>query len=592
MASPLETTVTPLAESPGNATAAAAWLPQLQFLLRHRDFPYLEAQMVFSALAIIYVGAHGAIQRPPSAAPAKPKGGKGKRKKGPEQFREGLQASDAIMMPLLAGAVLVTLYYIIEYLEDPTLLNKILRSYMSVASVAGMAKLFADTLHLLTSLVFPNIWADRKGVIFLVDAASRRQRRKRLLATTESAAWALDEEKKTPFPDPLAGWAKSLRVVRAAWEVWRLLKEEWTVKLGLYGVGVHEVPVTFQELLSLFVASCIIPVSFMRDIPFLNNLMGLSLCYGAFMLMSCTSFLIGSLVLVSLFFYDIVMVFYTPYMVAVATVIDAPIKLVFGSSGKSSLLGLGDIVIPGMFICLCLRFDLWKYYERQVKHVPTVLKTQVKGEEPDSVITTLQTTDQAVKPPFVNPQGRWGDLLWTYPLRRRFPRQSLTPGLSAATFPKPYFYTALVGYAAGMVLTMAMVFIFKRGQPALLYLVPGVLSCTWARGYFSGELREMWAYTEEGSLDVQDVVVELDADGKPIEPSPADEKDNKGGSGGGPIEHDVHGTKRKRGGDELEGGGGSGAAGRKHSSSHAKGHDVLVFVIHAPGDDEIEEIEA
>ena len=71
-----------------------------------------------------------------------------------------------------------------------------------------------------------------------------------------------------------------------------------------------------------------------------------------------------------LFFYDIFWVFITPYftsggksvMVAVATGLDIPIKLVMPHltndypTTSCSLLGLGDILIPGIFIIFMARF--------------------------------------------------------------------------------------------------------------------------------------------------------------------------------------------------------------------------------------------
>ena len=50
-------------------------------------------------------------------------------------------------------------------------------------------------------------------------------------------------------------------------------------------------------------------------------------------------------------------------MVTVAKNIDAPIKLIFPldltlSDSKFSMLGLGDIVIPGIFVALCLKYDI------------------------------------------------------------------------------------------------------------------------------------------------------------------------------------------------------------------------------------------
>ena len=50
-------------------------------------------------------------------------------------------------------------------------------------------------------------------------------------------------------------------------------------------------------------------------------------------------------------------------MLTVAKSIDAPIKILFPTDwsadpAKFSLLGLGDIVIPGIFMAMCLRYDI------------------------------------------------------------------------------------------------------------------------------------------------------------------------------------------------------------------------------------------
>lgn len=73
----------------------------------------------------------------------------------------------------------------------------------------------------------------------------------------------------------------------------------------------------------------------------------------------------GIMLLVLLFFYDIFFVFGTDVMLTVAKGIDAPIKLKFPKDYSKtppqySILGLGDIVIPGIFVSLCLRFDFLK----------------------------------------------------------------------------------------------------------------------------------------------------------------------------------------------------------------------------------------
>ncbi|GJQ87881.1 hypothetical protein Trydic_g1151 [Trypoxylus dichotomus] len=69
--------------------------------------------------------------------------------------------------------------------------------------------------------------------------------------------------------------------------------------------------------------------------------------------------------LFGLFIYDIFWVFGTDVMVTVAKSFEAPIKLIFPqdlltnglAANNFAMLGLGDIVIPGIFIALLLRFD-------------------------------------------------------------------------------------------------------------------------------------------------------------------------------------------------------------------------------------------
>jgi minor histocompatibility antigen H13 len=72
----------------------------------------------------------------------------------------------------------------------------------------------------------------------------------------------------------------------------------------------------------------------------------------------------GCILLGGLFFYDIFWVFYADVMVTVAKSIEAPILLKIpqnllnpSSIENMAMLGLGDIVIPGIFVALLLRYD-------------------------------------------------------------------------------------------------------------------------------------------------------------------------------------------------------------------------------------------
>jgi minor histocompatibility antigen H13 len=207
---------------------------------------------------------------------------------------------------------------------------------------------------------------------------------------------------------------------------------------------------------------------------------------------------------------------FRPYMVTVATKLDVPIKLIFTGTGRSSMLGLGDIVVPGIFIALALRFDLWRYYEKKIKHVPTELTAEVGDKSTEETTTVTQTQYRSVKAPYVNVQGQWGNRLWTTTLSKLFCAPTATPALAATAFPKTYFHASMVGYALGMIMTLVMLLVFKQGQPALLYLVPCVAGAVWLTGVVRGELNLMLKYTEDGSLDTEDVIVELDGEGNVI----------------------------------------------------------------------------
>merc|ERR1719235_1831176 len=95
-----------------------------------------------------------------------------------------------------------------------------------------------------------------------------------------------------------------------------------------------------------------------------HNLFGISFSLQAVAIISLGRFNIAFVLLAGLFLYDIFWVFGTNVMVAVATNFQGPIKIIFPVSfdpWKQSILGLGDIVIPGIFIAMTLRFDAYRY---------------------------------------------------------------------------------------------------------------------------------------------------------------------------------------------------------------------------------------
>jgi Signal peptide peptidase len=172
-------------------------------------------------------------------------------------------------------------------------------------------------------------------------------------------------------------------------------------------------------------------------------------------------------------------------MVTVATSLDVPIKLVFPGGG---ILGLGDIILPGLMIALALRFDLYLHYLSQ--------KDLACSLPPSKLLSKT-------KPIYHPATGHWGERFWTSSLQR----STLPHPLAGFMFKKTYFYSSLVGYTIGMIATYTVLIVFEHGQPALMYLVPTVLISLWAIAAVRGDLAKMWGYaegTETEKLDIQE----------------------------------------------------------------------------------------
>lgn len=555
-----------------NATSSSeTWLEALQDL----DFLLLEAKLVLSAAGIIYVGAHAALRRPPSAA--LPKDKKARRKAEEEDnLAQGLEISDAILFPVMAGIVLMGLYYLIQWLNDPAIISKILRWYMSIVSVASLVTLYAHGLDLASAFVFPKYWRGFDGRLRMAD------QKKQAVVSCDDVGNTTDTEKSTgnPLPGFLSWLAPTQNLQNAVWNIRGIFKREWLLRFFLQGVGDEKAHIKFSTMMALPLAAATAVFYFTTTSASMSNMLGYGMCYCSFLLLSPTDMLIGSLVLWGLFFYDIFMVFYTPYMVTVATTLDVPIKLQFQAAQRKSILGLGDIVIPGMFIAWALRADLWMHYKRMVKYESTDLKVVEKDEVSGELMTRNETKHREVKAMYVEVKGNWGDWFWTRRFMFLLSPTDAPPSVRASSFKKTYFYASFGGYLLGMLVTLAMLLMFKRGQPALLYLVPGVLGATYLTAIVRGEFKSLWKYTEDGSLDTVDVVVDLDANGEPIKTI-------------GRLENGVVDTTKKADGESTDSKDTNGKAkengdAKKLSADEKakeKNHHIFLFSLEAPPDD-------
>jgi len=113
-----------------------------------------------------------------------------------------------------------------------------------------------------------------------------------------------------------------------------------------------------------FLPSILYAISDSPKSALLTDILAVSFSFNTISLIQLDSFLTGSVVLGGLFVYDVWWVFGTEVMVKVATKVDAPIKLLWPRSMRLvsdrgfTMLGLGDVVVPGIFVALALRYDV------------------------------------------------------------------------------------------------------------------------------------------------------------------------------------------------------------------------------------------
>ncbi|XP_002990953.2 signal peptide peptidase 2 [Selaginella moellendorffii] len=212
--------------------------------------------------------------------------------------------------------------------------------------------------------------------------------------------------------------------------------------------------VTAADIIALLAGIGVAYASKQPGAPFtFNNLMAVCIVTELLQLLSVGSFSTAAVMLCGLLLYDVFWVFGSSQifgdnvMVTVATssAFDGPVKLVFPSwkaevAHPESILGLGDIAAPGLLIALMLRFD-----------------------------------------------------------------QARCAGLQNNTIPaapqKTYFSNSVIAYVAGLTLTVVANSVSGAAQPALLYLVPCLLSSAILTALSKSEAPLLFSYKDERPPD-------------------------------------------------------------------------------------------
>jgi len=481
--------------------------------------------LLLSALFPIFTGSYASLSRPSSAAKQEKKTKPGQEEDGEDEEdeqpikMEGLSPSDAIMFPILAGVTLTGLYFLIKWLQDPALLNKILNWYFAAFSIFSVSRMVSDGLDVFHSFLFPHDYVDA-GILYHVDPKHRRAVPRGVVTNANTSTL----ERSSPLPGILSRLPLPHRLNSLFWTLHILPTRKLTFTTSGSLVGNLKLSLGIHGIEGLLIGlSTVLYYNFVSKPWYLTNLMGFGFSYGALQLMSPTTFTTGTMLLLALLCYDFYMVFRTPMMVTVAKSLDIPIKLLFPRPSEEvgkqalSMLGLGDVVLPGILIGLALRFDLHLFYLRRQKKVESSTPATNDNatnddDEPFTSTTTTNTTTTSPstsstpsttiqKAPYLPPSSAWGDRFWTTSLLPSF--LTLTrpsPAALAYTprnkFPTPYFTAGMIGYIVGMLSTLTAMQISSHPQPALIYLVPGVLGALWGTALVRGEVGEMWVFSD------------------------------------------------------------------------------------------------
>lgn len=153
-------------------------------------------------------------------------------------------------------------------------------------------------------------------------------------------------------------------------------------------------------------------------------------------------------------------------MVGVARDFEAPIKIVFPKlSGGFTLLGLGDIVLPG-----CVAF------------LPSFLCIQ---------ITTYDSASSRI---FIA-------LALRFDYHLALSRNPTSPPSPSSSFAKIYFVGCTMSFILGLIVTISVMHYFQAGQPALLYLSPSCIGSVLSIAWFRGESVHLWGFVDGSSDD-------------------------------------------------------------------------------------------
>ncbi|CAI2370600.1 unnamed protein product [Moneuplotes crassus] len=187
----------------------------------------------------------------------------------------------------------------------------------------------------------------------------------------------------------------------------------------------------------------------------LNNTLAMSFSVYFLDKLLVTNYKNAVIYLLGMMLYDIFWVFGSDVMVTVASQFDYPIRLLIPQAPgsvqmKFSILGIGDIALPGIYCAMMFRYDFMRH---------------ITASKESFTISNFESVKESL------------------------------------SFHKPYFTASVVGYMLGLLTTTTIYRLYSSAQPALLYINPFMLITTLLASIYWGEFKGLFHYDEDKYIE-------------------------------------------------------------------------------------------
>lgn len=239
------------------------------------------------------------------------------------------------------------------------------------------------------------------------------------------------------------------------------------------------------------------------------DIMGVCFCILILGILRINTIMVATVLLSVVFFYDVFYVFITPYIFGSSVMIEvatgggqrdyehcekyptdsgcpgsmAPLPMLLAMPweadyrGGHSLIGLGDIVLPGLLLSFAARLDAAKALVKKC----TAAAARARGGDGSSANGAVGSVSNGGATP-----AEGGDTTESF-VHHRYHLGRIYHAIFQG-----YFGPLVIAYAIGLLAAYFAVWFTRLGQPALLYLVPSCLGTVFFLGWRRNEVKDLW----------------------------------------------------------------------------------------------------